>query len=140
MKNIFLSHFTQIILSYYICFKNRNWTSLIHIIISFYRWMLWIDQKTNYCWRMGMGMVVSDRCSTSIPRSHDFESDVRGRRNSTRCTTHCNWRRSVQNNEGMDIRDVSCWTIILFFFKKNWVRSQICDNKYNENRFQRKMK
>lgn len=80
--------------------------------------MLWIDQKTNYCWRMGMGMVVSDRCSTSIARSHDFESDVRGRRNSTRCTTHCNWRRSVQNHEGMDIRDVSCWTIILFFSRK----------------------
>lgn len=69
--------------------------------------MLWIDEKTNNRRRMGMGMVVSDRCSASFARSHDFESNVRRCRNSTRCSTHCDRRRSVQNHEGINIPDVT---------------------------------
>lgn len=58
---------------------------------NFSRWMLRPNEKTNDCWRMGLGLVDGDRCATSLAGSDDPESNVRNGWNRSGCTTHSNW-------------------------------------------------
>lgn len=75
-------------------------TNQLYFLFSF-RWMLWINEKANDCWRLGMGLVAGDWRATSIARSDDTKSDVRRCWNSTRCTINSNWCRTMQDYEGM---------------------------------------
>lgn len=53
-------------------------SSLYHLRVQYsdnfyhYRWMLWLNEKKNNCRRMGMGVVVGDRCTEAIFRGLDL--------------------------------------------------------------------
>lgn len=79
----------------------------VDFVCKCFRWLLWINKKADDCWRLGMGMVACNRCAASIARGDDIESNVRGRRDRTRCTINCNRSCTMQNHEGMSIRFVS---------------------------------
>lgn len=111
--------------------KKRNTHILtFFVFISFaFRWMLRIDQKTNDCRRMGMGMVARNGCATPFTRSHDVESNVRGCWNSARCPVDRYRCCSMQNHEGMDFSAVLLliWPqdlhfFIIFFFNEQVIK------------------
>lgn len=73
----------------------------------YFRWLLWINEKTYDCRRLGMGMVARYRCAALVARGDDIESDVRGCRDCTRCPVNCNRSGTMQNYEGRSVRCVS---------------------------------
>lgn len=72
----------------------------ILFILSYPRWLLWFNAKADNSWRMGMGLVVGDRCATSIIGSNDTESNVWKCGNIPRCAAYRNRCCTMQNHEG----------------------------------------